>query len=169
MLIQEVNRMNCLLNEEDSWELLSRKAFPERNPTVRLPPWTEELGKQIVRKCGGLPLAIVVLGGLLSRKQATYSEWLKVLQSVQWQLTQDPAKCVDILNLSYQELPYYLKSCFLYVGLFPEDYEISARRLILLWVAERFVQPRGRESMEDVAEDYLEELIGRSMIQAATR
>ncbi|KAK3225679.1 hypothetical protein Dsin_005541 [Dipteronia sinensis] len=159
----------CLLNEEDSWELLSRKAFPEWNPTASLPSWSQELGKQIVKKCGGLPLAIVVLGGLLSRKEATYSKWHKVLQSIQWQLTQDPTKCVDILKLSYQELPFYLKSSFLYAGLFPEDYEISARKLILLWVAEGFVKPRGRESMEDVVEDYLEELIGKSMIQAATR
>lgn len=118
----------------------------------RLPPWSKELGNQILKKCGGLPLAIVVLGGLLSRKEATYSEWLKVVQSVQWQLTKDPAKCADILKLSYQELPFYLKSCFLYVGLFPEDFEISARRLILLSVAEGFVQPRGEEKLEDVAE-----------------
>ncbi|KAJ0048888.1 hypothetical protein Pint_16379 [Pistacia integerrima] len=159
----------CLLNEENSWELLSRKAFPGLNAMASLPPWSKELGNQILKKCGGLPLAIVVLGGLLSRKEATYSEWLKFVQSLQWQLTKDPAKCADILKLSYQELPFYLKSCFLYIGLFPEDFEISARRLIMLWVAEGFVQPRGEEQLEDVAEDYLEELIGRSMIQAATR
>ncbi|KAJ4713306.1 Disease resistance protein [Melia azedarach] len=159
----------CLLNEEDSWELLWRKAFPECNTAASLPPWSMELGKQIAKRCGGLPLALVVLGGLLSRKEATYSEWLKILQSVQWQLAQDPAKCADMLKLSYQDLPYYLKSCFLYVGLFPEDFEISARKLILLWVAEGFVQPRATEPLEDVAEDYLEELIGRSMIQPATR
>lgn len=111
----------------------------------------------------------MVLGGLLSRKEATYSEWLKVLQSVHWQLKQDPLQCEDVLDLSYFDLPYYLKSCFRYSGLFSEDSEISARRLVLLWVAEGFVQPRGEEPLEDVAEDYLEELIGRNMVQAATR
>ncbi|KAG6625230.1 hypothetical protein CIPAW_16G082300 [Carya illinoinensis] len=159
----------CLLNDEDSWKLLSKKVCLEWNSTRTLPPWSEGLGRQIVKKCGGLPLAIVVLGGLLSRKEASYSEWLKVLQSVHWQLTQDPTLCADILALSYHDLPYYLKPCFLYLGLFPEDFEISARRLILLWVAEGFVQPRGQEPLEDVAEDYLEELIGRSMIQVAAR
>ncbi|XP_035541781.1 probable disease resistance RPP8-like protein 2 [Juglans regia] len=159
----------CLLSDEDSWKLLSKKVCLEWNSIRTLPPWSEELGRQIVKKCGGLPLAIVVLGGLLSRKEASYSEWLKVLQSVHWQLTQDPTLCADILALSYHDLPYYLKPCFLYLGLFPEDFEISARRLILLWVAEGFVQPRGQEPLEDVAEDYLEELIGRSMIQVAAR
>ncbi|XP_040999267.1 probable disease resistance RPP8-like protein 2 [Juglans microcarpa x Juglans regia] len=159
----------CLLSDEDSWKLLSKKVCLEWNSTRTLPPWSEELGRQIVKKCGGLPLAIVVLGGLLSRKEASYSEWLKVLQSVHWQLTQDPTLCADILALSYHDLPYYLTPCFLYLGLFPEDFEISARRLILLWVAEGFVQPRGQEPLEDVAEDYLEELIGRSMIQVAAR
>ncbi|XP_035541780.1 disease resistance protein RPP8-like isoform X2 [Juglans regia] len=159
----------CLLSDEDSWKLLSKKVCLEWNSTRTLPPWSEELGRQIVKKCGGLPLAIVVLGGLLSRKEASYSEWLKVLQSVHWQLTQDPTLCADILALSYHDLPFYLKPCFLYLGLFPEDFEISARRLILLWVAEGFVQPRGQEPLEDVAEDYLEELIGRSMIQVAAR
>ncbi|KAG2664420.1 hypothetical protein I3843_16G078300 [Carya illinoinensis] len=159
----------CLLSDEDSWKLLSKKVCLEWNSTTTLPPWSEELGRQIVKKCGGLPLAIVVLGGLLSRKEASYSEWLKVLQSVHWHLTQDPTLCADILALSYHDLPYYLKPCFLYLGLFPEDFEISARKLILLWVAEGFVLPRGQEPLEDVAEDYLEELIGRSMIQVAAR
>lgn len=158
-----------LLSDEDGWELLSKKVCLEWNVKTSLPPWSKELGIQIVKRCGGLPLAIVVMGGLLSRKDATFNEWLKVLQSVHWQLAQDPTQCAEILALSYSDLPYYLKSCFLYFGLFPEDYEISARRLILLWVAEGFVQPRGQEPLEDVAEDYLEELVGRSMIQVATR
>ncbi|PON92713.1 LRR domain containing protein [Trema orientale] len=158
-----------LLDDEDSWELLSRKVSLEWNSVTSLPPWTEEIGKQIVNKCGGLPLAIVVVGGLLSRREASYGEWLKFLQSVHWQLTQDPIQCADILALSYFDLPFYLKPCFLYFGLFPEDFEISARRLILLWVAEGFVLPRGQEPLEDVSEDYLEELVGRSMVQVATR
>lgn len=158
-----------LLSEMDGWELLSRKLCLQGNANTSLPPWSKELGIQIVKRCGGLPLAIVVMGGLLSRKDVTFSEWLKVLQSVHWQLAQDSAECAEILALSYSDLPCYLKSCFLYFGLFPEDYEISARRLILLWVAEGFVQPRGQEPLEDVAEDYLEELVGRSMIQVATR
>lgn len=70
------------LDEDRSWELFSRKLCVEWNSSSRLPPWSQELGKQILQKCGGLPLAIVVVAGLLSRKEVVFSEWLKVLQSV---------------------------------------------------------------------------------------
>lgn len=56
-------------------------------------------------------------------------------------------------------MPFYLKSCFLYCGLFPEDHEISARKLINLWIDEGFVQKMGEETLEEVGEDYLAELI----------
>ena len=77
---------------------------------------------------------------------------------------------MGILALSYRDLPYLLKSCFLYCGVFPEDCEIKASKLIQMWVAEGFVQARGAETVEeDVGEDYLEELIHRSMIQVVKR
>lgn len=139
------------LDHDRSWELFSKKLCVEWVSSSRLPPWSQELGKEIVQRCGGLPLAIVVLAGLLSRKEAVFSEWLKVSQSVNWQLKQELPQCEEILALSYADLPYYLKPCFLYLGLFPEDFEIPARRIALLWVAEGFVQPRGQEQIEDVA------------------
>ncbi|KAJ4976870.1 hypothetical protein NE237_001976 [Protea cynaroides] len=156
------------LNDKEGLELFLNKVyqFEERSS------FTEDLkdrGKQLVAKCGGLPLAIVVLGGLLSTKDKTPEEWSKVLKSVSWQLSQDPYQCMHILALSYTNLPYYLQSCFLYFGLFPEDYEISCSKLIQLWVAEGFIQERGDETLEDIAEEYLEELIQRSLIQATSR
>lgn len=158
------------LNDEDSWRLFSMKlCCSEWKSCSGLPPWAEDIGRKILKKCGGLPLAIVVIAGLLSRKDPTFNEWLKVFQSLHWQLRQDPMQCEEILYLSYKDLPYYLKPCFLYFGLFPEDFEISANRLMLLWIAEGFVVPRGQEPLEDVAEDYLEELISRSMIEVVKR
>ncbi|KAF8398657.1 hypothetical protein HHK36_014512 [Tetracentron sinense] len=140
-----------------------------QNHSVSCPTELEELGKKIVGKCGGLPLAIVVLGGLLCTKAKTHGAWFKVVQSANWVLNQDTNRCAEVLALSYADLPYYLKSCFLYFGLFPEDAEISADRLIRLWIAEGFVQQRGEEMMEDVAEDYLEVLIHRSLIQVGRK
>ncbi|KAF8364591.1 hypothetical protein HHK36_033437 [Tetracentron sinense] len=98
-----------------------------------------------------------------------HGAWSKVVQSASWVLNQDSNQCAKVLALSYADFPYYLKSCFLYFGLFPEDAEIRADRLIRLWIAEGFVQQRGEEMMEDVAEDYLEELIHRSLIQVGQR
>ncbi|RWR76923.1 Disease resistance protein [Cinnamomum micranthum f. kanehirae] len=158
------------LSDDESWELFLKKIFPIRNTTsVVCPPELEDSGRKIVKKCCGLPLAIVVLGGLLSRRDKTSSVWSRVFDAVPWHLSEDDSNnCKQILALSYYDLPPYLKPCFLYVGLFPEDYEIRSNELIRLWVAEGFIQ-RGNQIMEDVAEDYLEELIGRSMIQVARK
>ncbi|KAJ4974152.1 hypothetical protein NE237_007326 [Protea cynaroides] len=155
-----------LLNKKECLELLKKKVFRKKDfPTDGI----KELGKKIVDKCHGLPLAIVVLGGLLLRKQKTTDVWTKVLESVGWELLQGSTDCPEILALSYDNLPNFLKPCFLYLGLFPEDERINCETLIQLWIAEGFIQKRGEESMEDVAEDYLEELIQRNMIQVDVR
>ncbi|OVA18806.1 Disease resistance protein [Macleaya cordata] len=166
------------LNEVESWELFLRKIFGFRGKTspdeviFSCPPELVDLGKQMVVKCGGLPLAIVVLGGLLSIKDKTQIAWSKVNDSVSWHLSTHGAglgSCSRILALSYYNLPFYLKPCFLYMGLFPQDYEIRSSKLVQYWIAEGFIQRRGEETMEDVAEDYLEELIQRNMIQVVRR
>ena len=158
-----------LMNEAKSWQLFLKKALQGRTSTAThtLTSELEELGKEIVRKCKGLPLAIMVLGGLLSTKEKTKASWEKVLASIDWHLDQGPESCMGILALSYNDLPYYLKSCFLYCGIFPEDSNIDASKLIRLWLAEGFIQRRGKERLEDIAEDYLHELIDRSLIQVA--
>ncbi|XP_058112023.1 probable disease resistance protein At1g58602 [Magnolia sinica] len=156
------------LNESESWELFHKKALPGNLAPPCLPN-LEELGGKIVAKCGGLPLAIAVIGGVLSRKEKSVNEWYKVLTSLEWHLHESEDAISGILALSYHDLPYYLKPCFLYFGAFPEDSEIRADDLIKLWIAEGFVQQRGGEELEDVAEDYLNELINRSMIQVARR
>ncbi|XP_023877815.1 putative inactive disease susceptibility protein LOV1 [Quercus suber] len=153
------------LKEDKSWELFTKKVF--RGATC--PPELETLGKQIVKSCRGLPLAIVVLGGLLANKEKTHRTWSKLTGHVNWYLTQDKTTCIDILALSYKHLPQRLKPCFLYFGIYPEDFEISVSQLIRLWISEGFIRHTGNRNMEDVAEDYLEELIDRSLIQVATK
>ena len=164
----------CPLGEKESWELFLKKTFSTGSRStisqVECPAELEDVGKKITGKCKGLPLAIVVSGGLLSRKEKTPSSWEKILRSMEWHLSQGPESCMGILALSYRDLPYFLKSCFIYCGVFPEDCEIKASKLIQKWVAEGIVQARGEETVEeDVGEDYLEELIHRSMIQVVKR
>uniref|UniRef100_A0A2N9J3Z3 NB-ARC domain-containing protein n=1 Tax=Fagus sylvatica TaxID=28930 RepID=A0A2N9J3Z3_FAGSY len=153
------------LKDEKSWELFSKKVFRE----ATCPPDLETLGREIVRSCNGLPLAIVVLGGLLANKEKSSRIWTKWAGHVNSYLTEDRSHCIDILALSYNHLPRRLKPCFLYIGMYPEDFEIPVRQLIQLWTAERIIQHIGNRNVEDVAEDYLEELIDRSLIQVATR
>ncbi|XXG71012.1 hypothetical protein AAC387_Pa07g0361 [Persea americana] len=115
-----------LLNDDESWELFMKKIFPGKDPLTACPSELKEKGWKILKKCGGLPLAILVLGGLLATKDKRERAWSKVLESI----PESSKQCMDILALSYWDLPPYLKPCFLYFGLFPEDYEISSGKLI---------------------------------------
>ena len=154
-----------LLDKEESWELFSKKVF--RGATC--PQHLETLGRQIAENCGGLPLAIVVLGGLLATMKKEGHTWKRVTRNVIQYINQERSNCSDILALSYNHLPMHLKPCFLYFGIYPEDFEIPVRQLIQLWIAEGFIQQAHNTNVEDVAEDYLEKLIDRNLIQVATR
>ena len=129
----------------------------------------------MAKYCGGLPLAVVVLGGLLATKHHTY-EWERIHKHTKSYLRSGKDKCEqqgsgvsNVLALSYQDLPYQLKSCFLYLGHFPEDHEIYTKALVRMWVDEGIVSRVGEETSEDVAEGYLDELIGRCMVQVGRR
>ncbi|VVA21046.1 Hypothetical predicted protein [Prunus dulcis] len=71
----------------------------------------------------------------------------------------------SILLLSFNDLPYRLKQCFLYCSLFPEDHVIRNNRLIRLWIDEGFVEHVKGVTPEEVAKGYLMELIFRNMLQ----
>ncbi|XP_019181444.1 PREDICTED: putative late blight resistance protein homolog R1B-14 [Ipomoea nil] len=129
-----------------------------------------EIGKKIAERCGGLPLAIVVVAGSLAKVSKTRSSWsnyAKIVGSAANE--QDKQKCLDILALSYHYLPCHLKPCFLYMGAFPEDYEIPAWTLIRLWIAEGFLPETKLKSPEEVAEHWLEDLVSRSLVMVAKR
>ena len=161
-----------LLTPKESWELLKRKVFARESFNEGDHGRFEELGKEMVEKCGQLPLAIGVLGGIL-RTTSSLDEWEKVRKHVKSHCicklqSEQQYRVEDILDLSFQDLPYYLKPCFLYLGSFPEDSEISKGKLIRLWIAEGFVSTMEKEDvMEDVAEQYLQELVDRCMVEAS--
>ncbi|KAL2959379.1 hypothetical protein AAZX31_18G263900 [Glycine max] len=158
-----------ILDEDKSWELFTKKIFRGEE----CPSDLEPLGRSIVKTCGGLPLAIVVLAGLVAKKEKSQREWSRI-KEVSWHLSEDKTEVMDILKLSYNNLPGRLKPCFLYFGIYPEDYEIKARQLIKYWIAEGFIQPQktgiaDTTELEDVADFYLDELVDRSLVQVAKR
>ncbi|PIN16903.1 Apoptotic ATPase [Handroanthus impetiginosus] len=156
--------LHCLSMDE-SWELLSSKIFMDESCPVEL----VSIGKQIAYKCQGLPLAIVVVGGLLSKMNKKVDVWEEVAQGVGSLVMEEADHCQNILALSYSHLPDHLKACFLYMGIFPQDYEVSVKKLIWLWVAEGFIRPSMLKSLEEVAVEYLEDLITRSLILVKRR
>ncbi|XP_078166170.1 putative disease resistance RPP13-like protein 3 [Carex rostrata] len=129
-----------LLDDQKSLDLLLKKALPNQEPSEELPGDLLKLADELSKKCKGPKLSCM-------GESVAYNE----------------------LALRGQRMPYYLKACFLYLASFPEDYQISARRLIRMWVAEGFIPQEGRKTMEDIAEDYLYELFQRSMIQVSSR
>ncbi|XP_040960806.1 probable disease resistance protein At1g58602 [Gossypium hirsutum] len=163
------------LNYKQSWVLFQKIAFPPTNsPRYKIDAKMKELGEDMVKHCAGLPLAISILGGLLATKYPSLTEWLKISANVKSYMKNDKGEVLrDVLALSYDDLPPYLRPCFLYLSHFPEDYEILADRLIQLWVAEGIVSSKqeGDEGQiaEDVAEGYLLELAERCMIQVRKR
>ncbi|XP_027152293.1 putative late blight resistance protein homolog R1A-10 [Coffea eugenioides] len=162
------------LTHDESWDLFKQKVFPDKS----FPAELVEIGNQIVADCKGLPLAIVVIGGLLVKEVKTQEWWRQVAQNIGSAISNGPENIMDILALSYEHLPPSLKSCFLYAGSFPEDYEIPVKRLIRSWIAEGFIQHTDEQQLEDVlpeegkknkkledtAEDNLVDLISRSLL-----
>ncbi|KAM3305041.1 hypothetical protein P3S67_011907 [Capsicum chacoense] len=156
------------LKKEESWNLLCKKLRPENKMVGAdlFSPSMESLAKDMVEKYRGLPLAIVVLGGLLSYRKGV-DEWQKVKTHLWQHMKNDSVEITHILSLSYNDLSFELKQCFLYLGIFREDEVIDTAKLMYLWLAEGFI-PRIREDdMDDIAENFLHELISRSLIQVA--
>ncbi|KAK4428134.1 putative late blight resistance proteinR1A-10 [Sesamum alatum] len=154
--------------QEESWLLLRLEVFGK----PECPPELEDLGKLIANRCGRLPLAIVAIGGILVQKfsasddmDAKRNAWTKVSKSVGTYLSEDPARRMEkIIASSYDKLPYHLRACFLYLGMFPEDIEIPVWKLIRMWIAEGFIQEKSGVSLEETAENYLKDLINRNLV-----
>ncbi|XP_062073442.1 disease resistance protein RPM1-like isoform X2 [Humulus lupulus] len=154
------------LARNESWDLFCVKAFQENS----CPPYLFEICDSILRKCEGLPLAIVALSGVLATKdKRRIDEWDVIRRSLGAELHGND-KLEDlkrVLYLSFNDLPYYLKSCFLYLSIFPEG-PIKRMRIIRLWIAEGFVNAKEGWTLEEVAEDYLNELLNRNLFLVAT-
>jgi len=125
----------------------------------------EEIGMKIVEKGQGLPLALETVGGLLQSKSSV-SEWEGVLRSNIWDLPIEDSKIIPALLLSYYHLPSHLKRCFAYCALFPKDHEFKKETLILMWMAENFLQcSQQSKSPEEIGEQYFNDLLSRSFFQ----
>ncbi|RLM58482.1 putative disease resistance RPP13-like protein 3 [Panicum miliaceum] len=156
-LVEEVNQ---ILKKCGELPVVKAIDLVKKNPEL-----VEETNK-ILKKCGGLPLAIVTIGGYLASRPKTRDEWRKLNENINAELEMNPqlGTIRTILEKSYDGLPYHLKSCFLYLSIFPEDHIISRRRLVCRWTAEGYSSERRGKSANEMAETYFTELKNRSLI-----
>ncbi|KAK9069100.1 hypothetical protein SSX86_013216 [Deinandra increscens subsp. villosa] len=139
---------------------LGRQNF-DAHPTLKLH------GEGIVKKCDGLPLALITLGRVL-RTKSNDEEWEELLNSELWS-SDDGNKILPALRLSYYDLPSHLKQMFIYCCLFPKDYMYDKDELVLLWMGEGFLyESNGNKLMESFGRECFEELVSRSFFQHST-
>lgn len=151
------------LSEEESWELLEKRIFHGKDICPRD---FVMVGKQIAEDCKGLPLAIVLVAGLLKEKAENLGWWKQIGEKIS-RISKEG--CAHILELSFKHLLEPLKPCFLYLGLFQEDKEIKVQKLTKLWISEGFIQKHETESVENLAKEYVMDLVGRSMLIVTKR
>ncbi|XP_057744241.1 putative disease resistance RPP13-like protein 1 [Arachis stenosperma] len=132
-----------LLSDENCWLVFAKHAgLSTKSPNYLA---LEKVGRKIVTKCTGLPLAAETLGGLLRTNQ-NVEDWNSVLKSKIWGFATGKADIFHALLVRYHQLPSYLKRCVVYCSLYPDGYIFKRDQLISLWMAEDLLPPPKRGS-----------------------
>ncbi|XP_058181276.1 putative disease resistance RPP13-like protein 1 [Rhododendron vialii] len=153
------------LSEDECWSVFAQHAFEGRSMDANQN--LVSIGKEIMKKCKGLPLVARTLGGLL-RCKLTEDEWKGVLNSKLWELSEEESHILPALRLGYYHLPSHLKKCFAYCSILPKDYEFEEEELVFLWMAEGLIPKQtGGRQMEDLGCEYFHELLSRSFFQSS--
>ena len=151
------------LSREDSLSVFLKWSFKEGEEKKY--PKLIEIGKEIVQKCGGLPLALRTLGSSLFLKD-DIEEWKFVRDNEIWNLPQKEDGILPAIKLSFDQLPSYLKRCFACFSLFVKDFQFTSYHLTVLWEALGFLpSPNKGKTLEDVSNQFLHELQSRSFLQ----
>ncbi|CAM0942665.1 unnamed protein product [Alopecurus aequalis] len=150
------------LADDVLWNFFKLCAF--RSKTSDNTPELEQIGKRILPKLKGSPLAAITLGRLLSM-YLDEKHWKNILDSELWVLKQEKTDILPALQLSYMYLPFHLKRCFSFCAVYPKDHKFERSHLAEIWVAEGFVEPQGDTPLQDIGCQYFQDLVNRSFFQ----
>ncbi|XP_078152914.1 putative disease resistance protein RGA1 [Carex rostrata] len=146
--------------EDSCWQLFQHYAFNGTSDTM--PPHLVNMGKDIMRKCGGLPLAVKSIASLLSH-ETNEEDWREILESDLWE-SNSSNDIFPALQISYDHLPPHLKPCFLVCSMYPKDYILEKMNLIELWISHGYIESKGKRKITDIGVEYYEELKQRSFV-----
>ncbi|PRQ48934.1 putative P-loop containing nucleoside triphosphate hydrolase, leucine-rich repeat domain, L [Rosa chinensis] len=149
------------LSDRDCMSLFIKRAF-KRGEEQRYQHLIE-IGNDIVKKCGGVPLAVATVGSMLYLKTDKH-QWLSVRDDDMWSIRND--NILPALKLSYDALPQHMKPCFAFCSLFPKDYVFNSGLLVPLWIAQGYLMTsKKNEDLEHMGEDYIRQFCSRSLFQ----
>ncbi|KAF0896760.1 hypothetical protein E2562_027285, partial [Oryza meyeriana var. granulata] len=153
------------LDSHDSGKVFFNRVFGSED---QCPDQLMELSNKIITKCGGLPLATISIAGLLASQPDNPGLWDHVQKCLCSNLSTNPTledMLRQILNLSYHSLPHYLKTCLLYLNMYPEGQTMLKADLLRRWIAEGFISNNEAKDIKEVADSYFHELVNRGMVQ----
>ncbi|XP_073001709.1 putative disease resistance protein RGA1 isoform X1 [Typha latifolia] len=155
------------LSEENYWDFFKNCAFGGEDPKNYNK--LQDIGKKIVGKLKGSPLAAKTVGGIL-RNNLDDEHWEDILNSEIWELEQSQNDIVPALRLSYQHLSSHLKPCFRFCSIFPQDYEFDKEQIIYMWMALGLVRKpmKGNRRPEDIGHEYFDDLVKKSFFDCKT-
>ncbi|XP_057499922.1 putative disease resistance protein RGA3 isoform X1 [Actinidia eriantha] len=158
------------LPEDQCWSLFEKIAFKQHEGTREIERRDlERIGREIVRKCNGLPLAVSAMGGLL-RGNTDVSNWNRILKNDIWEAEEQSTNSgkptvLPALKLSYDHLPAHLKLCFAYCCIFPKGYVFDKIELVKYWKAQSFIHSGEHNTIDDMGSVYFDDLLMRSFFQ----
>ncbi|KAG6733927.1 hypothetical protein I3842_01G247100 [Carya illinoinensis] len=156
-------------DDDESWSLFEKVVFQEGSSTADAREELEAYGKEIVRKCKGLPLAVQHIGGLL-RGNVDVQEWSRIVKELDEESNSKSKSDIilSVLRLSFDRLSSNLKRCFEYCSLFPKAYVFDKNDLIKLWMAEGFIESNDIDRTEEIGSRDFDDLLNRFFFECSS-
>ncbi|GLT33397.1 hypothetical protein SLA2020_079920 [Shorea laevis] len=158
------------LSDDECWLIIEERVLNSSKQTP-ISPNLKDIGVDIAKKCGGLPLIATVIGGTLS-SEIQKSAWEAIRDNGAWNLDSEDGKWIlSILKISFDHLLPPSKKCFSYCSIFPKDFLIEKDDLVQLWMAKGYLQQHNESSMtmEEVGDAYFNYLLSNSLFQDVQR
>lgn len=144
------------LEDDKCWEIIKRSSkFELKSNQEKM----EQVGLDIAKKCGGVPLAAQVVGSML-QKIDDLSGWIEINSSDIWNISSEDNDVLPSLKLSYERMPPQLRVCFSYCSIFPKGHNIVGDDLAQQWIALDFTE-------QSKAKEYIKQLLGMSFLHVS--